>query len=134
MSYVYFLVTFKTQTRTAGPFMTRDDAETHRMSYPNPSALCISQASADSYKHCSDYAEVGDEIQWESGAGTLTGTVKYINRDMPTGDPRNNADCYMIENCVDLNGKPNNACYLNSNMMKMLSVKNISAGVQMGLF
>jgi len=133
MSRVYFLVTLKTQTRTAGPFMNRADAETRRMSYPNPSALCISRVSADSYKHCSDYAEVGDKIRWESGAGTLTGTVKYINRDMPTADPRRNADCYMIDNCVDPKGKPNNACYLNSNMMKMLKIVNLSAGEQMAL-
>ena len=133
MSHVYFLVTLKTQTRTAGPFMNRADAETRRMSYPNPSALCISRVSADSYKHCSDYAEVGDKIRWESGAGTLTGTVKYINRDMPTADPRRNADCYMIDNCVDPKGKPNNACYLNSNMMKMLRIVNLSAGEQMAL-
>lgn len=133
MSHVYFLVTLKTQTRTAGPFMNRADAETRRTSYPNPSALCISRVSADSYKHCSDYAEVGDKIRWESGAGTLTGTVKYINRDMPTADPRRNADCYMIDNCVDPKGKPNNACYLNSNMMKMLKIVNLSAGEQMAL-
>ena len=127
---MYYLTNVKTLSRTAGPFVTYADAESRRLSYPNPPALSIVQVSADSYNHCSDYAEVGDKIQWESGAGTLTGTVKYINRDLPTNDPRNNADCYMIENCVDLNGKPNNACYLNSNMMKMLKVQNISAGVQ----
>jgi hypothetical protein len=116
----YFLVSGSKSTRTAGPFNTYEQAEERRQSYPNPSALRIQLAGDATWKACSDYANVGDLVFWKSSAGNQVGKVRFIDRDLPTGDPRRNADCYMIDT-VD-----NKAIYLNSNMMKMLSFKNLS--------
>ena len=113
---MYFL--FCNGHRTAGPFGNEKLAETVRRTYPNPSALTIRQD--DNWKKNCDFADVGDKIEWTSGKGKHVGYVAYINRDIPTGDPRRNADYYMIRT---ENGRGH---YINSNMMKMLFPKNLS--------
>lgn len=127
MDHVFYVCRFNDRARAAGPYLTRAEASEKMMSYPNPSALYLSKLSGDAWERCSDYAEVGENIQWESGEGTLKGRVDFINRDLPTADPRRNADYYVIS---QTDGRTS---YLNSNMMKMLKVQNLSAGCQMSL-
>lgn len=116
----YFLVSGSKSVRKAGPFNTYEQAEERRQSYPNPKALCVQLAGSATWKACSDYANVGDLVFWKSSAGNQVGRVRFIDRDLPTGDSKVNADYYMIDT-VD-----NKAIYLNSNMMKMLSFQNLS--------
>jgi hypothetical protein len=120
MSEVYFLVSGSLSKRVAGPFNTYEQAEERRQSYPNPRALRMQLAGSKTWKKCSDYANVGDLVFWKSSAGNQVGKVRFIDRDLPTGDPRKNADYYMVDT-VD-----NKALYLNSNMMKRLSFQNLS--------
>jgi hypothetical protein len=112
--------------RKAGPFADKSMAETVRLTYPNPKALVIKQDG--NWKVNCDFADVGDKVEWTGGAGTIQGHVAYINRDLPTGDPRKNADYYMIRT------EKGRGHYINSNMMKMLRPKNLSAPVQQELF
>lgn len=116
----YFLVYGAKSVRKAGPFNTYEQAKERLESYPNPKALRIQLAGSATWKACSDYANVGDLVFWKSSAGNQVGKVRYIDRDLPTADPKVNADYYMIDT-VD-----NKALYLNSNMIKMLSFQNLS--------
>lgn len=129
MSYVYYNCAVNTHRRQSGPFPTHAAAEAHRNSYPNPSALRVSQCSEDSYEDRSDYAEVGETIQWTSGKGVHKGEVMFIHRDLPTGAPGRNADYYSIATGPN----PMDRHFLNSNMMQMLKVVNLSAGQQLAM-
>ena len=124
---MYYVMKNYKNMRAAGPFETRQDAYDHMESYPNPSALHVS--TAREFTNCSDFAEVGETIQFTNGKGVQEGEVMFVHRDLPTGDPLRNADYYSIATGPN----PMDRHYLNSNMMKMMKVVNLSAGQQLSM-
>lgn len=134
MSHVFYVCRFSDLGRVAGPFFSRETAETRRQSYPNESALCLRMVSINDWEKCSDYAEVGEMIEWKSSAGIKQGRVNSIDRDLATADPTINADYYLIEEYDQIKKKfVGRSHYLNSNAMKQLKIINRSNGVQQEL-
>jgi len=124
---MYYVLKNYKNMRAAGPFETYQDAYDHMESYPNPSALHVS--AAREFTNCSDFAEVGETIQFTNGKGIQVGEVMFVHRDLPTSDPLRNADYYSIATGPN----PMDRHYLNSNMMKMMKVINLSAGQQLAM-